>query len=120
MGSRKESHAERGFEREARSTPGDHVNQQLRVLPRLVLQGADVHRRPFHVPEVHIALADTKLVAAIAHRGRSIAASARLVKQQRTVLRNQLAEHGRCFGSDVNALDVAHVASQKNPSFFGA
>ena len=77
------------LEREHTATAFDDVDRQLRVLPVFELRGAYVERRSTNLAEQDVAIADDEIVLRITHRRRSIATSAGLVKQQRTMLRAQ-------------------------------
>jgi hypothetical protein len=56
------------------------------MLPRLKLYGADIDRRPTDMTEQYVGVPDDEFVPGITHRRRSIAATSRLMKQDRAVL----------------------------------
>ena len=76
------------------------------MLPGLELPAADIERRPLELTQQHVPLADAKLAAGEAHRRAPVAAPARLVEEQRAVLRHQLAQHGR---GRVGHRDAGHL-----------
>jgi hypothetical protein len=86
------------------------------MLPHLVLLPSYIKGRALQLAQQDISLADSKLSPWEAHRGASVTAASRLVEQQGTVLRLQLAQHGR---GRIGNGDAGYAVDQKNPSFFG-
>ena len=67
------------------------------MLPRLELRGADIDRRPADMTEQNVGIPDDEFVPGITHRRGSIAATSRLMKQDRAVLPdNFVDEPERC------------------------
>jgi len=86
------------------------------MLPHLVLLPSYVEGRALQLAQQDIPLAHSKLSPRKAHRGTAVTAAARLGEQKGTVLRLQLAQHGR---GRVGNGDAGYAVGQKNPSFFG-
>jgi hypothetical protein len=132
---REDPYSLRRLKRETGAAARHHVDNQLRVLPIRELGSADIDRAAFDRSEENVLLAGSEFIERIAHRRAAIAASAGLMKQQRTMLLAQSSDHsGGGFG-DSDALDHAVSrrkgagaqgglgrllwAGQKKPSGFG-
>lgn len=108
------------------------------MLPRLELRGADIDRCPTDMSEQNVGVPDDEFVPGITHRRGSIAATSRLMKQDRAVLPDdfieQLERCGRCGNlvlqrplpeaekmTDADDYDRAGKSgrTQKKPSFLG-
>src|ERR1700754_2330922 len=64
---RKEAHALAVLQRKHPPTALDHIDDQLRVLPVLVLRWAHVERRARDRAQQHVAVADDEIVRGITH-----------------------------------------------------
>jgi hypothetical protein len=84
------SNALRGFKCEAGAASGHDVNDELGMLPVFELCCADVEFAAGDFAEKDVLRADAELAGLEAHRGRTVAASARLVKHQRPMLQLEL------------------------------
>ena len=115
-GTGQEPDPEWSLEGEATAATGHHVDQQLGVLPYLVLLPSYIEGRALQLAQQDIPLAHSKLSPRKAHRGTAVTAAARLVEQKGTVLRLQLAQHGR---GRIGNGHAGYAVDQKNPSFFG-
>jgi hypothetical protein len=74
------------LQRHARAAPRHHIDGHLRMAPIFELRGADPHLHAIgNFPQQHVLSADPELALGKAHRRRTVAAAARLVKHQRPV-----------------------------------
>jgi hypothetical protein len=117
---REEPAPRRRFERETGAAPWHDVERELRVLPQLVLIGTDVEGTAGDLAEEDVACADPELAAREAHRGATVATPPRLVKEERTVRRSELAHERRRLLRHQDACCVHDVVSQKKPIGFGS
>ncbi len=62
-----------------------HIEDQLRVAPGVELGRADVDRRAADFAQLHVAVADQEVALRVAHGRGTVAAAARLVKEDRAV-----------------------------------
>jgi len=122
-GAREEANTEGGLERETAAPARNHVDDQLGVLPDLVLQRADIERGTVDITEQDVPGADPEFGTGITHRRTAVAAAPRLVKQKRAVLRLEGAKHGRCRLGDQHprngVLVIRLFGTQKKPIFLG-
>src|SRR5271167_1704591 len=79
-------------EREHAAAPGHDIDDEIGVFPDLVLRPADIEGRAADLAELHIAVADDEFALRIAHWRRAVAAAARLVKEHRSVVGDDLAD----------------------------
>jgi hypothetical protein len=82
-------HPLRPIQREHPTSPRHHIQNQLRMLPVLKLAAAHIKRGVLYRCQQHVAITNQKIPQRITHWRAAIAASARLVKHQRPMLRQQ-------------------------------
>ncbi len=81
-----EAHPLRCFQREACAAAGHDVQGEPGVLPQLVLVAADVEGRAVDLAEQDVTRSDAELALRVAHRSAAVAAAARLMEHERTVV----------------------------------
>src|SRR5947209_12961375 len=78
------------FQAEPAAAAGDHVDDELGVLPRLKLRPRDPYRHPVgsdvEHAEQHVAVTDDEVAIGVAHRRRPVTAATGLMNHQRAVL----------------------------------
>lgn len=81
-----EPNAQGYFERETAAPAGGHVQDQLGMLPVFKLVAVHIERATSYLTQQHITVAGLEFAGFKAHRLGTVAASAALVKHQRSVL----------------------------------
>src|SRR5262245_12085785 len=87
--SSQKAHALRRLRREAGATSGNNVDDKLCMLPIVELRRAHVELAASDLAKQNVLWADAEIADRIAHRRRAVAAAARLMEQQVTMLRLQ-------------------------------
>jgi hypothetical protein len=88
------------------SVTGNHIDDELRVLPVFVLRCPNVERRLTDFPQQYVLDAHHELSPRITHGGASVTAAARLVEHQRTVFRFQRFDQIQCSLSGHDSLNL--------------
>ena len=86
-GTGQEAHAFRGLQRETAAASLDHINDQVGVLPIFELGDADIEGAIGYLAQIDIAVADLEFMDGITHGRATVAATARLMKEQGPVRR---------------------------------
>lgn len=109
-----EAHPAGCLERKTSAASFNYIEGQVSVLPGFELPASDVELAPFDLSEEDVALTDPKLSDLVTHRRASIAATSRLVEDQRSMLLDKFTHEVAGLLCDIDTF-CAFLRHQKNP-----